>query len=166
VTLDAAAGHREAKLAAMGLAGVEVKANQSQPADGQVFQYMAHLEDAQHAAGEIAPRIHRRAGVLKLQRAFTRHTQPGCAQIVARRLPIALQRQRVIDERTDLLMKFRTVIEVQHHDRPCCRPAAWMAMRCSRNCRSRAAMRSCSSSMLSWYWVTTTSMSVSTSSRL
>ena len=47
VTTDTSTCHGEAKLTALDFARVQVKPGHAQPADGQVFQRVAHLEDAQ-----------------------------------------------------------------------------------------------------------------------
>ena len=149
--LDATARDGKTELTAAGLLGVQVESGHAQPADGQLFEDVAHLEDAQNATRYVPARIDRCLQILVLQRALAGDAQPRRTEIVATGLVVAFGAQRGIDEHADLPMDLGAVIEVQHQNgTPVEADLPWRASRSSRKARSFSAIRSCSTSMCSW----------------
>ncbi|WP_223252092.1 hypothetical protein [Paracoccus mutanolyticus] len=65
--------------AAMALAGVEVEPGRAQPADGQILEMVADLEDPQRLTAEIRALILGRAREFELQGGSQSMALPGCA---------------------------------------------------------------------------------------
>jgi len=77
---NAAARDGKAKLLAIrpvALSGVEVEPCRPQPADGQILELVANLEDPQRLAAEIRAFILGRAREFELQGPLASMTQPG-----------------------------------------------------------------------------------------
>ena len=149
--LNAAARDGKAELTAAGLLGVQIESGHAQPADGQFFEGVSHLEDAQHATGNLSTRVDRGLQILVLQRALAGNTQARRTEIVATGLVVTIGTKCSVDEHADLLMDLGTVIEIQHQNgTPAEAGLPWRARRASRKARSFSAIRSCSTSMCSW----------------
>ena len=119
MTPNAAARDREAELLAVrpiALAGVEVDPGRAQPADGQIFELVADLEDPQRLAAEIRAFVLGRAREFELQGTLAGMAQPGCAKIGAGRRGLALSDQRGIDGSVDAFCDAGAVVVVQHQN--------------------------------------------------
>ena len=149
--LNTAASNGKAELTAAGLLGVQIESGHAQPTNGQLFESVSHLEDAQHATRDFPSSIDRGLEILVLQRPLAGNAQPRRTEIVATGLVVTFGAQRGIDKHADLFMDLGTVIEIQHQNgTPVEADLPWRASRSSRKARSFSAIRSCSTSMCSW----------------
>ena len=119
MSLDAAGRDREAKGLAVSLAGVEIEAREAQPADGEVFQGVADLEDAQHSCpgargrGRPAP-VHTRTGARARRRGRSVRRRGSGVGVVATRSA----REGLVDEGGDALAEDDGEVEVEHCGSP------------------------------------------------
>ena len=102
---NAATGDGEAELLAIraiALAGVEVDPGRTQPADCQILELVADLEDPQRLTAEIRTVVLGRAREFELQGPFAGMAQPGCAEIGSGWRGLALGDERAAYLRAEL----------------------------------------------------------------
>ena len=81
--LNTAACNGKAELTAAGLLGVQIESGHAQPTNGQLFESVSHLEDAQHATRDFPSSIDRCLEILVLQRALAGDAQSRRTEVVA-----------------------------------------------------------------------------------